>query len=293
MSESRREFLRKSILGSVGATLVLPSRKVFGQEQSSASGWQHCLTPQPMFSEPPPSQAVKAKASGEIILEPYGVAQKSRVWKVKDSDSRVRKKGNSKTRNLSVSFFRSNDELKRLAMQHLKVWESSLSRYLVLHFRTDNDIRANIRISFDGNENWSSIGREALGVGFGAPTLNLGGVKSNLSVSQKAGVILHEFGHTLGLLHEHKHPDNGIQWNEPAVYKYFRDNHGKGKNWVKQEVLRPYGSGRDYARTTKLDQQSIMIYEILQDWTVDSFSTTANVSLSRQDVEFTRGIYGA
>ena len=36
------------------------------------------------------------------------------------------------------------------------------------------------------------------------------------------------FGHAIGAIHEHQNPDGGIQWNEPAVLKYFS---GWPNNW--------------------------------------------------------------
>jgi hypothetical protein len=33
--------------------------------------------------------------------------------------------------------------------------------------------------------------------------------------------VIHEFGHALGLIHEHQNPSGGIQWNKPVVCRYY------------------------------------------------------------------------
>jgi hypothetical protein len=45
--------------------------------------------------------------------------------------------------------------------------------------------------------------------------------------------VLHEFGHALGLIHEHQNPVGGIQWNKPAVYA---DLGGPPNFWGKATV---------------------------------------------------------
>ena len=54
-------------------------------------------------------------------------------------------------------------------------------------------------------------------------------------------VVLHEFGHAIGLAHEHQNPDKGIKWNEDAV---IRDLSGPPNNWdvatIRHNVLNKY-----------------------------------------------------
>ena len=49
------------------------------------------------------------------------------------------------------------------------------------------------------------------GIPLNQATMNLGW--------QDEGVVLHEFGHTLGFIHEHQNPEGGIQWESRQRYQ--------------------------------------------------------------------------
>jgi len=78
---------------------------------------------------------------------------------------------------------------------------------------------ADIRISFRPGGYWSALGRLARGRAADRPTMNFQGFDTKLTpyyngqnrdawlASYEHGTVLHEFGHALGLSHEHFHPD--------------------------------------------------------------------------------------
>jgi hypothetical protein len=72
--------------------------------------------------------------------------------------------------------------------------------------------KATIRITFDTTSgSWSYVGNEVALIKPNEATMNLGwiGSSSTTITADEKGVILHEFGHTLGLMHEHQSPVRG------------------------------------------------------------------------------------
>lgn len=112
----------------------------------------------------------------------------------------------------------------------------------------------------------------------------LPGAEGNLGW-QDEGVVLHEFGHALGLMHEHQNPDGGIQWNKPAVYA---DLKGSPNFWdeatIDHDMFDTYA--KDQINGTSLDKKSIMLYAIPMSWTTNGFGSQPNEKLSETDKNF-------
>jgi hypothetical protein len=71
---------------------------------------------------------------------------------------------------------------------------------------------AMVRIQFiGGTASWSQIGKQCeTKADTNEPTMNLGWIEDDNKLSDTdRGVILHEFGHVLGLVHEHQSPTFG------------------------------------------------------------------------------------
>ncbi|KAJ7907565.1 hypothetical protein B0H13DRAFT_2501759 [Mycena leptocephala] len=120
-----------------------------------------------------------------------------------------------------------------------------------------------LRISFDPKlGSWSYVGKVNQSVASPAVTMNLGWVADNTTVSDDdRGVILHEFGHALGLLHEHQSPArNGtLNLDEDAVYAYYAATQGWDKATIKAQIIDVYNA-TDVSNYSALDLTSIMMY---------------------------------
>ncbi len=140
---------------------------------------------------------------------------------------------------------------------------------------------AEIRIAYDENDGaWSYIGTDARGIPAGEPTMNLGFLDG--------GTAGHEFGHAIGLAHEHQNPAGGIQWNEPVVIQAMK---GAPNFWdeakTRHNILRKYSI--DQVNGTAFDPDSIMLYFFPAGWTLNGIGTTANDVLSALDKAFVAG----
>jgi hypothetical protein len=147
-----------------------------------------------------------------------------------------------------------------------------------LKFAFGNDRNADIRITFDEEDGaWSYVGTDSKRVPTNAATMNLGFLDG--------GTAAHEFGHAIGLGHEHQNPSGGIQWNEDVV---IRSLSGPPNNWdemeIRHNVLQKYAV--DQIRGTAFDAESIMLYFFPGSWVKNGKGTQANETLSRLDKAF-------
>lgn len=175
---------------------------------------------------------------------------------------------------LSIRFMNGTADEQELVRKHAPEW----TKHANLTFDFTDDPTAVIRVTFDASDGaWSYVGTDNLNIPLHAATLNLGW--------QDQGVILHEFGHMIGLSHEHQNPREGIQWNEAAV---IADLAGPPNFWTEAQtrhnVLDKYTA--DQIHGTEFDPKSVMLYAFPATWTTNGFSTSANDSLSNLDKAF-------
>ena len=158
---------------------------------------------------------------------------------------------------------------------------------------------ANIRINFDTNSgSWSYLGKDALNIPYNEATMNFGWFN--------IATVLHEFGHMLGMVHEHQSPfGEPIPWNIEAVYTWASSTQSWSKQETDQQILDKYNS--TVLNGTVFDPKSIMLYFYPKSLTTNNTGTSMNVRLSPYDafyinsrypgssqtpIEFYRNVYG-
>jgi len=84
-------------------------------------------------------------------------------------------------------------------------------KYANINFKFVTNRDATIRIAFEEDEgSWSYVGRDNEGIPKKESTMNYGWVETGENVTvEDRSVILHEFGHCIGLLHEHQNSRRG------------------------------------------------------------------------------------
>lgn len=190
---------------------------------------------------------------------------------------------------ISISFLDGDPALHRKIRDVALQWTKPRMANLTLDFRRDTGTL--IRISFQYEGSWSALGTSCKQwTDKALPTMNYGWLDTSSPDEEAQRVVLHEFGHALGLIHEHQSPGGAIHWNREKV---IGDLSGPPNNWTLAEiefnVFQPYA--KQETNFTQLDPQSIMAYPIPKSWTTDGSSFSLNSALSPTDKKFIRKQY--
>jgi hypothetical protein len=173
------------------------------------------------------------------------------------------------------------DKVKAIA----KEWE----RYANLKFEFVNVGASNIRINLDnkGGHN-SMVGTLANNAAEDERTMNFDTTDFKTFAAMRR-TVLHEFGHAIGLLHEHYSPVAGIPWNKEAVYAELKKTQGWDKSTVDLNLFQLYKVS--YTNGTEYDKSSIMHYPVFARWTTTGFSVDWNNDLSEGDKNLVTLLY--
>jgi len=191
---------------------------------------------------------------------------------------------------LRIRFLDGSPTQRAKVQAQAKTWE----KYANVQIAFGNDPKSEVRISFKADPgSWSAVGIDCLVKKYfptDQPTMNFGWLEDNTSTTEYRRVVVHEFGHALGCIHEHQSPTESLKWDTAAVYKAFS---GPPNNWSKADIdsniLQKYSPKGITA--SSFDMKSIMLYQFDASLFLDHKGTPLNTKLSTLDRSFMKTMY--
>jgi hypothetical protein len=189
---------------------------------------------------------------------------------------------------IRVKFLNGDGFLQQKVIQFASEWMTHANLKFVFVPASEN---ADIKINFDNsNASWSYYGNYCQNIAQNSASMNFGWFDSSTSDSEFSRTTIHEFGHAIGMVHEHQQPNVNIPWNKPAVYAYFG---GSPNFWSTQMVDDNIFNRFSPAETNSsgYDKASIMHYFFPNGLTTDGSTFTQNDVLSPIDKSFIGQVY--
>lgn len=225
----------------------------------------------------------------------YGTLDEADLWTIQDGLT-----PGTGVITLGIAFLGGTEEQKAIVRANAPLWldgqvydgvETSLRGKIALKFDAPLE-SASIRVAFSAEGgNRSLIGRQALRKAKNLETMNLQNAEPK--------VVLHEFGHALGLAHEHLNPQSTIEWKEDAVYEAFKPllqnalpEGWKIEDYIKSQVIDRYTSPAMQCRGSgDFDPKSIMLYRVDPAWTKNNQEFPENSVISPGDYKCLANAY--
>lgn len=187
---------------------------------------------------------------------------------------------------LRVAFMNGSPQLQNRVKAVISDWTNYANIHLTYATVDVSDIRINFA---NDNTYWSYYGTDANNHP-AQETTHLGFPDGDqTSDADIRAYAVHEFGHSLGSIHEHQSPSANISWNKDQVYADCLSWYGWSKELVDDNIIDRFSP--DVVSFSPFDPKSIMTYYIPAQWTTNGVAISANGDLSDMDQSFIAQAY--
>ncbi len=198
------------------------------------------------------------------------IARTGKLWKNKST--------------VIVTFKDGTPEIKAEVERFAKEW----TKYANLNFKFYPSAKempfysppADITITFNTNVHTSAVGTDSRTMEGGIASMNLG-ILNDKNINTRRSIILHEFGHAIGLEHEHQHKDRTLEFDQVKAIEACNKHINFTEEMCKMFILQTFKEGEAYF--SKYDLFSIMHYSLHGDFFKEKIQMKANLSLSLTD----------
>ena len=225
---------------------------------------------------------LRSARAGILRSNQWEVGQTIRIKFLRESNHKDYKDNND-PRDGRVAY----SELEEKARAAINEWAERVNLNFE-YLASDSKTKADINIGFRHSKDSSPLGSHSF----------VGTACRNKTVSINFGwsnerTYRHEFGHALGLYHEHQLPNHDIEWNKEYIYEYYakEENGGWDKATVDGNVLSKLTS--ESCIYSEPDTKSIMCYYIPKEFIKkgDVSSIPNNTRISDIDKKFISYMY--
>lgn len=150
---------------------------------------------------------------------------------------------------------------------------------------------ADVRVNLDPRAGYSSyVGTDIRTIPRASPTMWLGGFTLQMPDSEYDRAVVHEFGHTLGFVHEHLRPEIVARIDRQKAIAYFQANQGWPPATTIGNVLTPLNPASIRA-TAQADTDSVMCYQLPGEIMSDGKDVRGGSKIDAQDAALASSIY--
>jgi hypothetical protein len=301
---SRRQWLATT--GALAATTVLARDSFAAVDSMDLAPRHHACVDQPFVPSNGDLATQLRSPVEQVMAEQAGLSQPVRSQAPQSALAQFgpmraparaayKSQWNLDNKTLKIGFMNGASSLRDGVITIARQW----CQYADLKFepvRTSD--RPDILIRFHrGFGHWSHVGRESLNESRnGRPSMTfafLEGTDDDLRDRYSIFLVLHEFGHALGQIHEHTQPASELPFRRTAdVYRDLRNSLGAGatNEDVEFNVFRR-ANRAELIKFSKYDRKSIMHYYFPARMFTDGQERPQNFELSNLDKAFAAIMY--